>query len=256
MISIKKYALFILGVMSFFCMSEAKASNLSRDIFKYHLVCRADSDTLQYDNGLPYPFTDQSGEMNPLYNPDGGLRLSNPSNIKTNVIYNTTTGQYDIYQTIGNNIEYRPPMDMDSDQYEEYMWRQSEKKYFQQKVTAQSQTAAQKKALIPPIKIGGKFFEDVFGGNTVNITPQGSAELTFGFNNSKMLNPALPVAQRSLTTFNFDENIQLSVTGQIGTKLKLTTNYNTKATFDFQNQMKLQYGGKEDDIIKEIDAGT
>ncbi len=249
--------------MSFFCIAEAKANapykvsdHLYKDAFWHSLVCRADSDTLQYDNGLPYPFTDQSGEMNPLYNPDGGLRLSNPSNIKTNVIYNTTTGQYDIYQTIGNNIEYRPPMDMDSDQYEEYMWRQSEKKYFQQKVTAQTQTAAQKKALIPPIKIGGKFFEDVFGGNTVNITPQGSAELTFGFNNSKMLNPALPVAQRSLTTFNFDENIQLSVTGQIGTKLKLTTNYNTKATFDFQNQMKLQYGGKEDDIIKGIDAGN
>ncbi len=264
MIPLKKYALFILGVMSFFCMAEVKAGstyklsdNLYKDTFWHNFICPADTgDTTKYDDGLPYPFVDQSGEMNPLYNPDGGLRLTNPSNIKTNVIYNTTTGQYDIYQTIGNDIEYRPPMDMDSDQYEEYMWRQEEKKYFQQKVTAQTQTAAQKKALIPPIKIGGKFFEDVFGGNTVNITPQGSAELTFGFNNSKMLNPALPVAQRSLTTFNFDENIQLSVTGQIGTKLKLTTNYNTKATFDFQNQMKLQYAGKEDDIIKEIDAGN
>lgn len=214
-------------------------------------MCRADSDT----NALPYPFTDQSGEVNPLYAPDGGLMMSNPSNIKTTVEYNTTNGQYDIFQKIGN-LDYRPPTEMDSDQYEEYMWRQSEKKYFQQKVTAESQAEQQRKALIPPIKIGGKFFEDVFGGNTINITPQGSAELTFGFNNSKMLNPALPVAQQSLTTFNFDENIQLNVTGQIGTKLKLSTSYNTKATFDFQNQMKLQYQGKEDDIIKEIDAGN
>src|SRR6185312_4417415 len=66
----------------------------------------------------------------------------------------------------------------------------------------------------------------------------------------------LPVVQRSLTTFNFDENIQLNVVGEIGDKLKLTTNYNTKATFDFQNQMKLQYAGHEDDIIKSIDAGN
>ena len=254
--TLKKTYLFpILGVLTLLCFSEAKASIFSRNIFVYHLVCRGDTDTLQNNNALPYPFTDQSGEINPLYAPDGGLMLSNPSNIKTTVEYNTDNGQYDIFQKVGN-LDYRPPTEMDSDQYEEYMWRQSEKKYFQQKVNAQSQSEQQRKALIPPIKIGGKFFEDVFGGNTINITPSGSAELTFGFNNSKMLNPALPVAQQSLTTFNFDENIQLSVTGQIGTKLKLTTNYNTKATFDFQNQMKLQYQGKEDDIIKEIDAGN
>jgi cell surface protein SprA len=250
----KKYTFFILGILSLFCLSDAKANVVYRDIYSYHLICRADSDTLQ-NNALPYPFTDESGEMNPLYAPNGGMMLSNPSNIKTDVEYNTQNGQYDIYQKMGT-MDYRPPTEMDSDQYEEYMWRQAEKNYFQQKVNAESTAEQQRKALIPPIKIGGKFFEDVFGGNTVNITPQGSAELTFGFNNSKMLNPALPVAQQSLTTFNFDENIQLNVTGQIGTKLKLSTSYNTKATFDFQNVMKLQYQGKEDDIIKEIDAGN
>src|ERR1700733_1194885 len=116
--------------MSLLCFSEAKATIFSRNIFTYHLVCRADSDTLQNNNALPYPFTDESGDMNPLYAPDGGLMLSNPSNIKTTVEYNTTNGQYDIFQKIGDR-DYRPPTEMDSDQYEEYMWRQSEKKYFQ-----------------------------------------------------------------------------------------------------------------------------
>ncbi|RMG76129.1 MAG: cell surface protein SprA, partial [Bacteroidetes bacterium] len=36
----------------------------------------------------------------------------------------------------------------------------------------------------------------------------------------------------------------------------LTTNYNTKATFNFQNQVKLEYTGYEDDIIKSIEAGN
>jgi len=254
----KKYILLTLGMLLLFSFSEIKAVSFSGNVYVYHPASKMVSDTPPEGpdtNALPYPFTDKSGDMNPLYAPDGGLMLSNPSNIKTDVEYNTQNGQYDIFQKIGDE-DYRPPTEMDSDQYEEYMWRQSEKKYFQQKVSAQSQTDQQKKALIPPIKIGGKFFEDVFGGNTINITPQGSAELTFGFNNSKMLNPSLPVAQQSLTTFNFDENIQLNVTGQIGTKLKLSTSYNTKATFDFQNQMKLAYQGKEDDIIKEIDAGN
>jgi cell surface protein SprA len=38
--------------------------------------------------------------------------------------------------------------------------------------------------------------------------------------------------------------------GKIGDKLKLTTSYNTEATFDFENQMKLEYTGYEDEIIK------
>jgi cell surface protein SprA len=203
---------------------------------------------------LPYPFTDQSGNGQPLYNPDGGLMLSNPSNIKTDVIYNPATGKYEIYQRIGN-MDYRIPTEMDSDQFMEYMNQKAEHSYFAQKV--QTTTKEQKQnQLIPPIKIGGKLFQDIFGTPYVNIRPQGSAELTFGFNNSKLENPALPVIQRSLTTFNFDENIQLNVTGEIGDKLKLSTTYNTKATFDFQNQMKLAFTGHEDDIIKSIDAGN
>ncbi|MGP8215101.1 MAG: cell surface protein SprA [Bacteroidia bacterium] len=202
---------------------------------------------------LPFDFTDQSGNGMPLWVPDGGLMLSNPSNLKTEIIYNPQTGKYEIYQKIGS-LDYRIPTEMDSDQFMDYMNHKSEKSYFQKKV--QTTAKEQKKQLIPPIKIGGKLFTDIFGSPYVNIKPQGSAELIFGFNNSKMENPALPVLQRSLTTFNFDENIQLNVTGEIGDKLKLSTSYNTKATFSFQNQMKLNFNGHEDDIIKEIDAGN
>ena len=215
--------------------------------------CIADTDTIKGAQNLPYPFTDSYGV--PLYAPDGGLRLKTPSNIKTDVQYNPKTGQYDVYQKMGD-LDYRVPTEMDSDEYQDYMFKQAEKDYFKQKTQATALTKQQQKGLIPPIHIGGKAFEMIFGSNTVNIRPQGSAELIFGFNNSKIQNPALPVVQRSLTTFNFDENIQLNVVGEIGDKLKLTTNYNTKATFDFQNQMKLQYAGHEDDIIKSIDAGN
>src|SRR6187397_103 len=38
--------------------------------------------------------------------------------------------------------------------------------------------------------------------------------------------------------------------------MKLGVNYNTQATFDFENKMKLEYSGYEDDIIKKIEAGN
>ncbi|MEO8760525.1 MAG: cell surface protein SprA, partial [Bacteroidia bacterium] len=50
--------------------------------------------------------------------------------------------------------------------------------------------------------------------------------------------------------------IQLNIVGKIGEKLKLTTNYNTEASFDFENQVKIQYAGTEDEILKKVEAGN
>ena len=48
----------------------------------------------------------------------------------------------------------------------------------------------------------------------------------------------------------------MNVIANIGDKMKLSTNYNTEATFDFENRMKIEYTGYEDDIIKKIEAGN
>ena len=48
----------------------------------------------------------------------------------------------------------------------------------------------------------------------------------------------------------------MNVIGKIGEKLKLTTNFNTESTFDFENQMRLEYTGSEDEIIKKIEVGN
>ncbi|HRE96707.1 MAG TPA: hypothetical protein PK637_08075, partial [Flavobacteriales bacterium] len=69
-------------------------------------------------------------------------------------------------------------------------------------------------------------------------------------------NPQIPEKQRKITVFDFDQRIQLNVVGTIGNKLKLNTSYNTQATFDFENQMKLEYKGDEDEIIQSIEAGN
>ena len=48
----------------------------------------------------------------------------------------------------------------------------------------------------------------------------------------------------------------MNVIGNIGEKMKLSVNYNTEASFDFENQMKLEYTGNEDEIIRKIEAGN
>jgi cell surface protein SprA len=84
----------------------------------------------------------------------------------------------------------------------------------------------------------------IFGGLQHRHQAAGfSAEVTFGVNISKTENPRIPIHQRKITTFNFDQRIQLNLIGNIGDKLKINTNYNTEATFDFENQVKLDYTG-------------
>jgi cell surface protein SprA len=208
------------------------------------------------DVKLPFPYSDQSGKDPMYFNNNKGLKLHDPSNIKTQVVYDPDSNIFNVNQKLGD-LNYREPTYMTYDEYIDYSMRKSLKDYWKQKVHADALSAKKSdKSLIPPIKINNIFFDRIFGGNTVDIRPQGSAELIFGANINRTDNPALPVKQRRITTFDFNEKIQLNVVGKIGDKLKLTTNYNTEATFDFENQMKLEYTGYEDEIIKKIEAGN
>lgn len=203
---------------------------------------------------LHYNFQDQS-TGDPLNYPNsGGLMLNNPSNINTKVEYDPTTGNYIISQNMGG-LDYRPDTYMDSQEYQDYMFKKQVKNYWNARSHAESQNN-QSNAIIPKLHVGGEIFDRIFGGNTVDIRPNGSAELIFAYNGTKTDNPALPLKQRKVNTFDFNEKIQLNVVGKIGDKLKLTTSYNTEATFDFENQMKLEYTGYEDEIIKKIEAGN
>lgn len=203
---------------------------------------------------LPYNFTDQSNG-DPLNYPNGGgLLLNNPSNVNTNVEYDPVTGQYNVNQTMGG-LNYRPPTYLDAEEYQNLMFNKQVKDYWNARSHAESQNQ-QGKTAIPKLHVGGEIFDRIFGGNTVDIRPNGSAELIFAYNGTKTENPAIPVKNRKTNTFDFDEKIQLNVVGKIGDKLKLTTSYNTEATFDYENQMKLEYTGYEDEIIKKIEAGN
>jgi len=219
------------------------------------LVGGNDSPTVP--DSMAYPFQDQSGLDPMYYNNNDPLKLNDPPNIKTTVTYNPDSNTYEVQQKIGNNLDYRPATYMTFEEYLYYDVQKSVHDYWKQREHAESQAQGRgSKGLIPPIKINSEKFDRIFGGGTIDIRPQGSAELIFGVNVNRTDNPALPERQRRISTFDFDEKIQLNVVGKIGEKLKLTTNYNTESTFEFENQMKLEYTGFEDEIIKKIEAGN
>ncbi|MDR9486872.1 cell surface protein SprA [Salibacter sp.] len=210
-----------------------------------------DNDTVP---NLKYPIKDQSNTpFNQDYTP---MDLDDPSNIKKELIYDPETGKYYYKQKLGNSLNYRPENYMTFDEYRNYKDKEATSKYWSDKVAAENEFNKEGGFEVPDIKVENKTFDRIFGGNTIDIRPSGSAELIFGVNVSKTENPALPERQRRISTFDFDQRIQLNVIGNIGDKLKLTTNYNTEATFSFENQVKLDYTAYEDDIIQKIEAGN
>ncbi|MCG8700668.1 MAG: cell surface protein SprA, partial [Bacteroidales bacterium] len=82
-----------------------------------------------------------------------------------------------------------------------------------------------------------------------------SAELIFGYSRTNNQNPQIPIDNRKNGSFIFKEKIEMNVTGKVGDKMELGLTYNTDATFDFDNKTKLNYTGKEDEIVKKIEAG-
>lgn len=204
---------------------------------------------------LPFNFSDNNGKP-PQLDPKSKLYLENPSNIKTDVQYNPKSGTYDVKQSIGDNIDYRPDTYMNMKEYQNYMYKKAMRDYWRSRVAADDANTKPRKSMVPKLQVNSELFDRIFGGNTVDIKPTGTAELIFGLNRNKNFNPAIPQKQQKITNFDFNMRIQLNLIGKIGDKLKVTTNYNTEASFDWENQVKLDYTGYEDEILKKIEAGN
>ncbi|UYQ93506.1 cell surface protein SprA [Chitinophaga horti] len=201
---------------------------------------------------LKYPIRDRRGTSvtEPVKN---AIDLKDPSNITRTVEYDPVTKQYTVKEKIGNQ-NYRQPTYLSFEEYYALQAKQSEEDYWKKR--ASTLGSLNQRTSGPSLNNGGKLFDRVFGGTKVEIKPQGSLGLTFGYEGQNIKNPVLVERARKNGGFAFDMDINMNFTGKIGDKLKILTNYNTQSTFDFENQIKLEYTGYDDEIIKKIEAGN
>ena len=189
---------------------------------------------------------------------DNPFDLEDPSIIEKNIDYDPASGNYIITEQIGD-LDFRPPTFLTFDEYFDLRQKQEERAYFNRLAGIASGEGSSSLDPLAKIDVENNLLDRLFGGTTVDIRPQGNIDLTFGVDFSRVDNPILTERQRLQGGFDFDMNINMNVTGKIGEKLNLTTNYNTNATFNFDNQIKLDYNSDnfdEDAIIKKIEAGN
>ena len=189
----------------------------------------------------------------------GRILLENPESIVSKYIYDPKLDRYIYNESVGDfNIGY--PIILTPDQYFDLIEKEGIKSYFKEKSDAFSGRKAgseeARKNLLPNFYVNNNFFTSIFGGNTIEIIPQGSVAMDLGVIWQKNDNPSLSPRNRTNLSFDFDQRISLSMLGKIGERLQVTANYDTEATFDFQNIVKLDYTPTEDDIIQSIEVGN
>ena len=184
------------------------------------------------------------------------LDLRRPDNLVQTVELDTTSSSYRIGLKIGDSY-LNAPILMTPEEYLQWTERRSFQQYFRKKNDEAVKTKGKEKFSFADMKFDLGPAEKIFGPGGVRIRTQGTAELKMGATLKSIDNPSLPIRNRKTTAFDFDEKINLNVTGSVGDKMKMTLNYNTDATFDFDTKnLKLRYEGKEDEIIKLVEAGN
>jgi cell surface protein SprA len=192
---------------------------------------------------------------------DSPLVLPLPKNVKLGLTVDDSLKNFDVKEKVGAEVDYRDPSVVSYKEYEEFQRREAIRNYYREKakggITGPAAAAGTPTAqrLIPKIYMG-PIANRIFGGSYVDIRPAGAVTFKFGARFNRNENPALTLRQQSVGDFLFEQNINVNLTGAIGTKLKLVFNYDTKASFDFDNQMKFDYVGEETDIIRKLDLGN
>ncbi len=189
----------------------------------------------------------------------GRLELPDPNSIQAVYTYDPLLDRYIYTQQLGNfNINY--PLILTPEEFERRVREEQMKKYFKDKIAALDGRTDEgqegQKNLLPNFYVKSELFQSIFGGDKIELIPQGSVEMDLGLLYTKQDNPSFSPRNRSNLTFDFDQRISLSLLGKVGERLQITANYDTESTFDFQNQIKLEYTPTEDDIIQKIEIGN
>jgi cell surface protein SprA len=219
------------------------------------LHAQTSRDTVQRplpSDSLHFPLHDRRGDA--LTNPSrNSFDLKSPTNLRDSIEYDPKTNRYYLVERIGSKY-YRKPTYLTYDEFMQLTGQESENQYFRQRADMLSEL--NHRLVKPKLAVTDNLFNRLFGNGKIDIRPQGNVDILAGFQSQDVQNPTLPERARKTAGPDFDFSANVNVLGNIGSKLKLPISYNTQATFDWMNQLKLEYTGGPDDIIKKIEAGN
>ena len=210
-----------------------------------------DTTSVQGADSLPFPIHDRRGDF--LSARPNIYDFQNPPNIEDSVAYDPATQTYTVYEKIGTHY-YRTPTTYTAEEFRAMEAKKAEINYFQKR--ANTLSILNRGQIKPKLSIYDNLFNRLFGNGKIDIQPQGNVDITAGYQGQNVKNPTLPERARKNGGFDFNMAAQLNVIANIGDKMRFPISYNTLANFDFTNQLKLDYTGNDDEILKRFEAGN
>ncbi len=213
----------------------------------------ADEDTVgSKKDSLKFPLP-QDNQLEPqALVPDHPIHLKDPANLTTDIEYDPAENRYYLTEKVGDQTIRTGPY-LTPEEYYKYKAAADEKSYFQQRLSALGMFD---KRPDMPVMYREGLFNRLFGSDKMSVTPQGRLELTFGYKHTNIQNPNMPERSRRYGNFDFDMDMNMNLLAEVGDKLKLNINQNTRPSFGEQNRQKIEFTGKEDDILKKIELGN
>ena len=198
--------------------------------------------------------TDRFGDPFSNYSTFSPLFLKNPKSLNLDVQIDSGMN-YNIRERIGN-VNFRPNSSMSFREFSLQQDQLTRKQYWQTKSQAlDGISAVSGRNLLPKLYVS-PILDRIFGGSYVELIPRGFVTLDFGASFQTINNPSIPIRQQSNGGFEFDQQISLQVTGKVGEKLKVATNFDNNNSFDFQNNMKVEFTGFKEDMLKKLEIGN
>ncbi len=190
--------------------------------------------------------------------PRSAIYLKDPDNIKTTMRLDST-GRVVVSEQIvtpKGSLEYRPVESLDLATYNEQQRRRAFETLMREySARLDGKSAMGGRGLLPKLDLPPAL-DKLLGQDFMDFKPNGFVALDFGVLHQFIDNPSVPVPQRRNTNFIFNQQININFNAKISDKLGFLTNYDTKASFNFENALKINYKAPEESLIRKVEAGN
>ncbi len=190
--------------------------------------------------------------------PRSPFYLKDPANISTSILLDSS-GKIAVSENITTptgNLDYRAPETMELETYDKALQDRAFKSLLREYSSRQDgQSAMGARGLLPKLDVPPALSK-ILGDKFLDFKPTGFVALDLGVMNQFIDNPALPIRQRRNTNFIFNEQIAINFDANLGDRLGFLTNFDTKASFNFENALKLNYKNPEESFLRKVEAGN
>ncbi|MFI5262979.1 MAG: cell surface protein SprA [Candidatus Kapaibacterium sp.] len=95
----------------------------------------------------------------------------------------------------------------------------------------------------------------IFGRPSINLRVNGDVAIHLAYRDNQFLATTGALFSGSETGLDFKQEVNMNITGSVGDKIKINTDFGSLRQFSFDNIFKLSYQGFPEEIIQSIEAG-